>query len=72
MSAGRPAAGGPEQAPADSSLPPEPDVVAPPAAGPTLPQHTIEPTRTSMAWTMVGIGVLLLVAILVFILQSGP
>ncbi len=37
----------------------------------TLPQHTIEPTRTSMVWTMVGIGVVLLVAILVFILQNG-
>ena len=70
MSAGGPAAGGPEQAPADNSVPPEPEVAAPPA-GPTLPQHTIEPTRTSMVWTMVGIGVVLLVAILVFILQNG-
>ena len=33
--------------------------------------HTIEPTRTSMVWTMVGIGVVLLVAMLVFILQNG-
>jgi uncharacterized integral membrane protein len=36
-----------------------------------LPQHTVEPTRTSMVWTMVGIGVVLLFAILVFILQDG-
>jgi uncharacterized integral membrane protein len=36
-----------------------------------LSEHTIEPTRTSMVWTMVGIGVVLLVAILVFILQNG-
>src|SRR5918994_569447 len=37
----------------------------------TLAEHTVEPTRTSMVWTMVGIGVVLLVAILVFILQNG-
>jgi uncharacterized integral membrane protein len=37
----------------------------------TLPQHTIQPTRTSMVWTMVGLGVVLLVAMLVFILQNG-
>jgi putative membrane protein len=71
MSAERPAAGGPEQAPADNSVPPEPDVAAPPDAEPALPQHTVEPTRTSMVWTMVGTGVVLLVAILVFILQNG-
>jgi putative membrane protein len=71
MSAERPAAGGPEQAPADSSLPLEPEVAIPADAEPALPQHTIEPTRTSMVWTMVGIGVILLVAILVFILQNG-
>jgi lipopolysaccharide assembly protein A len=71
MSAGRPAAGGPEQPPADRSGPPEPDPAAAPDAEPALPQHTIEPTRTSMVWTMVGIGVVLLVAILVFILQNG-
>jgi uncharacterized integral membrane protein len=71
MSAERPAAEGPEPAPADSSLPPDPDVAAPAGADATLPQHTIEPTRTSMVWTMVGIGVVLLVAILVFILQNG-
>jgi lipopolysaccharide assembly protein A len=71
MSEGGPAAGGPEQAPADSSEPSEPEVAAPADAEPTLPQHTIEPTRTSMVWTMVGIGVILLVAILVFILQNG-
>jgi lipopolysaccharide assembly protein A len=71
MSAGRPAAGGPEQAPADNSEPLEPDVAIPADAEPALPQHTIEPTRTSMVWTMVGIGVVLLVAILVFILQNG-
>jgi uncharacterized integral membrane protein len=40
-------------------------------AEPTISQHTIEPTRTSMVWTMVGIGVILLVAILVFILQNS-
>ena len=52
-------------------VPPEPDVATPADAEPTLPQHTIEPTRTSMVWTMVGTGVVLLVAILVFILQNG-
>src|SRR5688572_21102000 len=71
MSAERPAAGGPEQAPADGSARPGPEATAPGDAEPTLPQHTIEPTRTSMVWTMVGIGVVLLVAILVFILQNG-
>jgi uncharacterized integral membrane protein len=71
MSAERPAAGEPKQAPADGSVPPEPEVAAPAGAGPALPQHTIEPTRTSMVWTMLGIGVVLLVAILVFILQNG-
>jgi putative membrane protein len=71
MSAEGPAAGGPERAPADSSGPPEPEVAAPADAEPALPQHTIEPTRTSMVWTMVGTGVVLLVAILVFILQNG-
>ena len=71
MSAERPAAGGPEQAPAERSLPPEPEVTAQADAEPTLPQHTVEPTRTSMVWTMVGIGVVLLLAILVFILQNG-
>ena len=72
MSAERPAAGGPEQAPADSSLPPEPEAAGAPAdAEATLLEHTIEPTRTSMVWTMVGIGVVLLVAILVFMLQNG-
>jgi putative membrane protein len=71
MSAERPAAGGPEQAPVDNSEPLEPDVAIPADAEPALPQHTIEPTRTSMVWTMVGIGVILLVAILVFILQNG-
>jgi lipopolysaccharide assembly protein A len=69
MSADRPAAGGPDQA--DGAEPPEPEVPAPADAAPTLPQHTVEPTRTSMVWTMVGIGVVLLVAILVFILQNG-
>jgi uncharacterized integral membrane protein len=72
MSAERPAAGGPEPAPADNSVPAEPEAAGAPAdAEATLPEHTIEPTRTSMVWTMVGIGVILLVAILVFILQNG-
>ena len=71
MSAERPAAGGPEPAPADNSVPAEPEVAAPADAEATLAEHTIEPTRTSMVWTMVGIGVVLLVAILVFILQNG-
>jgi len=71
MSAEPPAAQEPAPAPADSSLPPDLEVAAPANAEPTLPQHTIEPTRTSMVWTMVGIGVVLLVAILVFILQNG-
>jgi uncharacterized integral membrane protein len=52
-------------------VPAEPEVTAPADAEPTLAEHTIEPTRTSMVWTMVGIGVVLLVAILVFILQNG-
>ena len=71
MGAERPAAQRPEQDPADSSLPAEPEVAAPADAEPTLAEHTIEPTRTSMVWTMVGIGVVLLVAILVFILQNS-
>jgi lipopolysaccharide assembly protein A len=72
MSAERPAAEGPEPAPAESSRPPEPDTAGGPAtAEATLAEHTIEPTRTSMVWTMVGIGVVLLVAILVFILQNS-
>ena len=71
MGAEGPAAQRPEQGPADSSLPPEPEVAAPADAEPALPQHTVEPTRTSMVWTMVGIGVVLLFAILVFILQNG-
>jgi lipopolysaccharide assembly protein A len=71
MSAERPAAEGPEPAPAERSLPPEPEAAAPADAEATLAEHTIEPTRTSMVWTMVGIGVVLLVAILVFILQNG-
>jgi uncharacterized integral membrane protein len=71
MSAERPAAGGPEPASADDSAPSQPEAAAPADAAPTLPQHTIEPTRTSMVWTMVGMGVVLLVAILVFILQNG-
>ena len=71
MSAERPEAGGPAQPSGDAAVPPEPEVAAPASAEPTLPQHTVEPTRTSMVWTMVGIGVVLLVAILVFILQNG-
>jgi uncharacterized integral membrane protein len=69
MSAERPGAGVPEHPSADGSVSPEPEVAA--DAEPTLPQHTVEPTRTSMVWTMVGIGVVLLFAILVFILQNG-
>jgi putative membrane protein len=71
MSAERPAAEGSEPAPADSSVPAEAEAAAPADAEATLAEHTIEPTRTSMVWTMVGIGVVLLVAILVFILQNG-
>jgi putative membrane protein len=71
MSADRPTAGGSEQAPTDGSNQPEPEVAASSSGEPTLPQHTVEPTRTSMVWTMVGIGVVLLLAILVFILQNG-
>jgi putative membrane protein len=71
MSAERPGAEVPEQPPADGPVPAEPEVAVPADAEPTLPQHTVEPTRTSMVWTMVGIGVVLLVAILVFILQNG-
>jgi uncharacterized integral membrane protein len=71
MSAERPEAGGPAQPPTDASIPPEPEVVASSSGEPTLPQHTVEPTRTSMVWTMIGIGVILAFAILVFILQNG-
>jgi lipopolysaccharide assembly protein A len=71
MGAEGPAAQRPEPDPADSSLPAEPEAAAPADAEPTLAEHTIEPTRTSMVWTMVGIGVILLVAILVFILQNS-
>jgi lipopolysaccharide assembly protein A len=71
MSMERSETGGPEQPSPDASLPPEPEGVAPSSAEPTLPQHTVEPTRTSMVWTMVSLGVILLFAILVFILQNG-
>jgi uncharacterized integral membrane protein len=71
MSAERPEAGGPAQPSPDASVPPESEVAASSSAEPTLPQHTVEPTRTSMVWTMVCIGVVLLLAILVFILQNG-
>jgi len=71
MSADRPATGGEQQAPDDGSEPFEPEVTAPARTEPALAQHTIEPTRTSMVWTMVAAGVVLLVAILVFILQNG-
>jgi hypothetical protein len=63
MSAERPEAGVPEQPPPDAAVPPEPGVVAPSSAEPTLPQQTVEPTRTSMVWTMVGLGVILSFAI---------
>jgi uncharacterized integral membrane protein len=71
MSAERPEAGVPARPSPDASVAPEPEVVAPSSAEPTLSQHTVEPTRTGMVWTMVGIGVILLFAILVFILQDG-
>jgi|GEM_PF-1045757 len=71
ISAGRPAAGEEQQAPDDGSESVEPEVTVPAGAEPALAQHTIEPTRTSMVWTMVAAGVVLLVAILVFILQNG-
>src|SRR5215218_11135671 len=72
MSAERPAAEGPEPAQADNSVPAEAEAAGAPAdAEATIAEHTIEPTRTSMVWTMVGIGVILLVAILVFILQNS-
>ncbi len=72
MSADGPAAAGPQQAPDGGSEPSfEPEVTAQAGAEPTRAQHTIEPTRTSMVWTMVGVGVVLLIAILVFILQNG-
>jgi uncharacterized integral membrane protein len=55
----------------DATAPSTPDGNAPRSGEPTLPTHTIQPTRISMVWTMVGIGVVLLIAILVFILQNG-
>ena len=71
MGAEGPAAQRPEPDPVDRQGPAEPAVAAPADAEPALAQHTIEATRTSMVWTMVGLGVVLLVAILVFILQNG-
>jgi len=71
MSADGPAAAGPQQAPDGGSEPSEPELTAPAGAEPTRAPHTIEPTRTSMVWTMIGVGVVLLIAILVFILQNG-
>ncbi len=71
MSADGPAAGGPQQVSDGGSEPFEPEVTARAGAEPTRAQHTIEPTRTSTVWTMMGIGVVLLIAILVFILQNG-
>jgi putative membrane protein len=71
MSADGPAVGGPQEAPDGGSEPFEPEVTARASAEPARAQHTIEPTRTSRVWTMVGIGVVLLVAILVFIMQNG-
>jgi lipopolysaccharide assembly protein A len=71
MTAERPEAAVPEQVPADGPVGPDSEVTGPAPAEPTLAQHTVEPTRTSMVWTMVGIGVVLAVATLVFILQNG-
>jgi hypothetical protein len=53
--------------------PPGAHVIAPAVTTPATiePQHTMTPTRTSMVWTMVGVGAALLLAILVFILQNG-
>lgn len=63
------------QAPAqtDQHVQPKPHVTEPEGttSAATAPQHTMKPTRISMVWTMVGIGVALLLAILVFILQNG-
>jgi len=63
----------PEQRPATDPEPPAP-ALEPLPAGP-LPEPArdvrIKPTRTSTVWTMVAVGVLLLAAILVFILQNG-
>ena len=63
------------QAPAQTGqrAPSEPHVTAPAVTTPATiePQHTMTPTRTSMVWTMVGVGAALLLAILVFILQNG-
>jgi len=70
MSVERPSAGVPEEPSPDAAVPPESEVAAS-SAEPTLPQHTVEPTRTRLVWTMVGIGVILSFAILVFILQNG-
>jgi lipopolysaccharide assembly protein A len=71
MTADRPQPERPPPPAADGSVPSKPEVTAPAPTEPTLPQHTIQPTRTSMVWTMVGLGVVLLLAILVFILQNG-
>ena len=67
MSARRPARPPGEPSEAGTSIRPETEA----AATSHAEEHTIEPTRISMVWTMVGTGLVLLVAILVFILQNG-
>jgi lipopolysaccharide assembly protein A len=63
------------QAPAETGqrAPSEPHGTASAVTTPATiePQHTMTPTRTSMVWTMVGVGAALLLAILVFILQNS-
>jgi uncharacterized integral membrane protein len=73
--AGEPPAGRPGQAPGSGATTPPDSPPAPAPTGaervlPATPEHRIEPTRTSMVWTML-VGVVLLAAILVFILQNG-
>jgi lipopolysaccharide assembly protein A len=77
MSAGRTPGGSPpspdesaaELEPGAAPVPAEPEGARPPEAGPE--EVRIRPTRTSTVWTMVAVGVVLLAAILVFILQNN-
>lgn len=63
----------PESKPAAEQAPTAPTNAAAGAAAdvPSVAQHTIQPTRTSTVWAMIGVGVVLLAATLVFILQNS-
>jgi lipopolysaccharide assembly protein A len=73
MSTQQPPAGAPrrgrESEPSAEQAPTTPASEAADVAG--VAQHTIQPTRTSTVWAMIGVGVVLLAATLVFILQNS-